>query len=105
MIISNFSPFQRRGANTYANTSGGTGNIVLVASGANVNGLILRTCLIKGSGSGRSWLRFGTDLVFEGDNVATYAYIGNGLLIPAGVSLNWEIAGGGSQLFTTWDTI
>jgi hypothetical protein len=101
------APFflQRRGANLYSNASGGAGNIVIVASGANVSGLLIRTLLIKGSGTGRSWLRSGSDLLFEGDNLATYVYAGAGFLIPAGVSMNWEVQGAGSQLFMSWDTV
>ena len=98
-MISNFTPIQRRGVSG----STGTANSTLVTSGANVNGVFLRSFYLWSAPGAESWLEIG------GVNIhytTGFGHQWNGLLfIPAGNALAVGGTGGVFRWGATWDAL
>ena len=80
----------------------GAATATLVASGANVNGIILRTFSMYAASGGGAEIRIGGDTVFY-TQTTSLAWAG-ALFIPPGVALQMQMAGS-SIYYVSWDLI
>jgi len=102
LIPASIAPFHRRGASSIvSNTTGG--NVVMIAAGSNLNGLILRTInLMPAGASGYLALLIGGNAVFQSCNAVPLYYFGPGILVPAGLAIE-QTGGAGGNVTMTWD--
>ena len=98
-MIQNFTPIQRRGISAQT----GTANATLVASGANVNGIILRTFNIRAGSGNECWVEIGGNAIFL-TNSGEYLWSGT-FFIPAGNALAMAGSGGAFRWGASWDLL
>jgi hypothetical protein len=100
MLIPSSFLLQRRGASSNAATAYGT----IVTSGANANGLILRTISFETETGGRGFFTIGGFEVFYSASNQIFNYRGPGILVAAGQAV--AISGTGAvRHYTTWDAL
>jgi hypothetical protein len=97
---------QRRGAIDYANASLAANDVIVVAAGSNLNGIIVRTIVMVSAAGGNSYLKAsstGHFLLAAGTNWTDYR--GMGLLISPGVALIIFSNVAGGQAYLTYDLL
>jgi methionine aminopeptidase len=97
---------QRRGATDYANGALAAGDVIVVAAGSNINGIIVRTAAMVSVAGSNTYIKASTTGIMILAHQATWVdYRGMGLLISPGVALiiNSNLAGG--QAYLTYDIL
>ena len=109
-MLTKGSALQRPGASYYANSvMTGAANVV-VASGANTKGIIVRTVIMAGNDAATwSIVQAGTSRILQGPNSAggaVFSYVGPGILIPPGQALSVGVTGTGNAImFMSYDVL
>jgi hypothetical protein len=105
-MLNSANPAQRTGLSNFGNASLSTGANTIVAAGANLNGILVRTCLLISPSGGLVDLRNGSLAVyFAASNGALQAYNGPGIVIPPGVALIVNSSIGGGSAYLTYDIL
>jgi hypothetical protein len=101
-MLNSISALQRRGLSTYSNAALTTEQTI-VAAGANVSGIIIRTIAGNTTAGQILVLRAGgNSLLLLANNTN---YIGPGLVIPAGQALTVASSGAAIDMVITYDLL
>lgn len=100
------APHQRRGVNSLSLASNGT-NQIIVASGSNTNGLIIRTAFIlSGASAGqKGLLRVDGFAIFGAAIGGNFNLLGPAFYVRPAVELSFFGPSGAAELEITWDAL
>ena len=100
------APINALGSSFYTNSSVGTTPSVIVAAGANLRGVRIRTLTMAGSGGGFTWLTINSNLIFEVVTTGQINTFPMPLLVAPGlaVAVACNIAASG-QIWMSYDVL
>ena len=95
-------PFGRRGTSNLSLTGNGTDQTI-VASGANVNGLLVRSVFMIAGINNQAWFRIGGVNVLGANNLGQFNFFLPAIYVPPGVAISFFNSAVGGEIAITWD--